>query len=213
MSESYRPDSTGGFTGTFWKTFENKDNETPHYERFYFTRRYVQARSADHTSKEARIQIGLALGYNVEKSSFRNKLEKQRTRYDALDTDIPLAYLKAIGVDMSEFETCVEADQELFEQERKKPRFPRTAIVRYMHAFYGTYKFPEGTGEQEAITMLQRDDIARFPRAITYPELLVIWLESNSGGPVYQFFEPAYKVGKDRLVIEPLLRGLGMTRV
>lgn len=213
MSDTDRHDSNRGPVGAFWTTFRNKDNETPRYERFYYTKRYVRAKSEYHNSEEAQIQIGQALGYNVHKSSFFAKLRKQRLRYDGFERDVPLAYLDAIGVKMHELEVCVEADQELFNRKRKETRYPRVAMVRYMPAVYGTYRFPEGTPEKEAISMLRRSEAARFSAVIVYPELLIVMLDRNFTDPVYDFIEPTYTVGKDRLLIRKLPLGMGMTRV
>lgn len=203
-----------GTITNFHDTFKNKDNPPTQYERFYHAKRYVKSKSEQHTSKEARFRIGRALGYNLEKPNFLEKLGRRRRVYDALDTTIPLAYFQAIGVDMNELDTCVEADQELFEREKRKPRYPRQAVVRYMAAVYGIFRFPEGTEEPEALRMLNESNVARFQRCIVYPELLTIWVDRGPDAePHYDYYEPRYELKKHLIRIRKLPKGTGQTLV
>jgi len=218
MSDSYRMDPAGGEVGGFASTLESKDNETVAYERFYYSKRYVASLSARFRTKDEIRELGARLGYNAEKGNFLDKFTRRRGEWDAFERDIPYAYLEAIGVVWEELDACAEADYELFEREMAKPRYPRKAVVRYIPAVYGTYRFPEGTSEREAIEMLERSDYARFRRAIVYPELLVIWLEAHRDGPptkdpVYDWFEPVFEKKKDRLSFRPPARGIGQTRI
>ena len=80
----------------FFETFADKNNATPRYERFYYSKRYIQSKIKGHRTNEARRTIGEAL-----------------------------AYLNAIGVDRNELETCIEMDVALFREERDKARFSR----------------------------------------------------------------------------------------
>lgn len=210
---SHTPDSSyGDTTGGFLSSFLKKDNEIPHYERFYHAKRYVRSRSDLHKSKEKHKRIGEAMGYNVAKGSFHNKLERRRGNYDSLNGDVPFAYLDAIGVDMRELETCVEVDRELFDREKNKPRFPKHAAVRYGPCVYGRFEFPDGTPEEQALRMLRESDIAMCRWAVIYPELLVIY-NAGGGEPGFSFIEPRYELWKDRLHIRPLPYGLFVTRI
>ena len=218
MSDSHRMDSAGGEVGGFLSTFENKDNETFEYERFYYSKRYVSYLSARFRTNDQLRELGDKLGYNVEKGSFIDKFTRRRAEWDDFAGDIPCAYLEAIGVVWGELDACAEADYELFRREIAKPRYPRKAVVRYIPAVYGTYRFPEGTSEREAIEMLERSDYARFRRAIVYPELLVIWMKPHRDGepvegPSYDYFEPVFEKKKDRLHVRPPARGIGQTQI
>jgi len=201
-------------TANFLDTFLTKDNATPDYERFYYTKRYIQSKSAAFTGKEARLTLGRLLGYNVEKSTFARKLDHQRRRYDAMDKRIPRAYLEAIGVRWDEFETCLEADAELYRAEAEKPRYPRYAAVRYAAAFYGRVTFPEGTPESEAIAILGEGDTARFSKIIVYPELLTVIIgRGEDAEPMYHWYPPELRVGPKEIIIAALPRGMGRTRI
>ncbi len=218
MSDSYRRDPAGGEVGGFLSTFESKDNETIEYERFYYAKRYVASLGARFRTNDGLRKLGRALGYNVEKGSFIDKLTRRRAEWDGFERDIPYAYLEAIGVAWEELNACLEADYELFEREITKPRAPSKAVIRYMPAVYGTYRFPEGTSEREAVEVLERSDYARFHRAIVYPELLVIRLKAQRDGepvaePSYDYFEPVVEKKKDRLHVRPPARNTGRTRI
>jgi hypothetical protein len=71
-------------TSTFLDTFLTKDNATPDYERFYYTKRYIASKRANFTSREAREELGRVLGYKVEKPTFVAKLADRRRRYDMI---------------------------------------------------------------------------------------------------------------------------------
>ena len=213
MSHPSDGQSSNGLAGGFFATFLNKDNSTPGYERFYYAKRYIRSKSEANRSKEDHRRIGQALGYNTEKGSFHFKLTKRRKDYDALNGDIPLAYLDAIGAKMAELETCIEADVDLFEREKQKPRYPRKAIIRYAACVYGTFAFPDGTCEAEALRMLIDSEYAGLQCLISYPELLVISCTISKSSPFYGYVEPRYERWKDRLHIHPLPVGLGVTRV
>ncbi len=204
--------SSGDFTQGYLSSFLEKDNEIPHYERFYHAKRYVQSRSNLHRSKDAHNGIGRAMGYNVAKGSFHNKLARRRVVYDTLNGDVPFAYLDAIGVDMRELETCAEVDRALFEQEKIKPRYPKHAAVRCGPCVYGRFEFPDGTPEVRALRMLRESDVPMCRWAVIYPELLVIY-NAGDGEPGYRFIEPRFEVWKDRLHISSLPSGLFVTRI
>ncbi len=78
----------------FFDTFVPKDNRTPGYERFFYTKRYVAWKSKSFTGPDARRTIGRALGYDTERPNFARRLDHQRRRYDAMDKRIPLPYLE-----------------------------------------------------------------------------------------------------------------------
>ncbi|NBB91066.1 MAG: hypothetical protein GVY23_07660 [Spirochaetes bacterium] len=218
MSDYHRMNPAGGEVGGFDSTFESKDNETLAYERFYYCKRYVAGLSLRFQTNNELRNLGARLGYNPEKGSFIDKFTRRRAEWDSFERDIPCAYLEAIGVLWAELDVCAEADYELFRQEIAKARYPRKAVVRYIPAVYGTYRFPEGTSEREAIEMLERSNYARFHRAIVYPELLVIWLGAHRDGGggtdvVYDYYEPVFEKKKDRLQVRPPARGIGQTRI
>jgi hypothetical protein len=201
-------------TSTFLDTFLTKDNATPDYERFYYTKRYIASKSANFTSREAREELGRALGYKVEKPTFVAKLADRRRRYDAMDRRVPIVYLEAIGVKWDEFETCLEADMELFQSESQKPRYPRYAAIRYHPTFYGRVTFPEGTPESEALAMLNEGDTARFPRFVPYPELVMVFLKGGIGAePVYGWYPPEVTFGRKDVFVQALPRGMGRVRI
>ncbi|HKK49821.1 MAG TPA: hypothetical protein VJ932_12045 [Alkalispirochaeta sp.] len=201
-------------TRDFLDTFITKDNHTPGYERFYYTKRYVASKSAAFTGKEARLMIGRALGYNVEKPNFSQRLDHQRRRYDAMDKRIPRTYLETIGVRWDEFETCLEADQELYEREAAKPRYPQYAAVRYVAGFFGKVTFPEGTPETEAIELLAQGETQRFSKMIVYPELLMVMIGAGAEPqPGYFWYPTEVKYGKRDVIFSALPRGMGRTRI
>lgn len=198
----------------FIETFLNKDNRTPGYERFYYSKRYMQFKSEQFRTPEDYKRIGLALEYNIEKSNFLQKLRRRRKRLDAMDYDIPYEYLDEIGANRDELETCIEADMELFQQERSKPRYPEKAIVRYVAAFFGAFRFPEGTTEEAAIQMLLEGDVARFSKIISYTQLLMILLSPGADAtPSYVWYPPEVENRHNRIHIDKLPEGLGVTRL
>jgi hypothetical protein len=198
----------------FMETFLNKDNATVGYERFYYSKRYLRFKSDQHRSREDYNRIGRALGYNIEKSNFLEKLRRRRERLDAMEGDIPYEYLDQIGVDRRELETCIEADVALFEEEKSKPRFPTKAIIRYAAAFYGTFRFPEGTPEEQAIRMLLESNVARCSKMIAYPELLLIFVGRESvDESKYSWLPPEVDYRRSWIAIKKLPRGLGVTRI
>ncbi|TVR02304.1 MAG: hypothetical protein EA403_09085 [Spirochaetaceae bacterium] len=198
----------------FVETFLDKDNEIPGYARFSCSTRYMRFKSDQHQTPEDCRRIGHALGYNVENPNFMEKLRRRRRRLDAMDCDIPYEYLEEIEVNRDELETCIEADVALFAQEREKPRYPRKAIVRYAPALYGTFRFPEGTPEESAIRMLQKSDVARLSRMISYPQLLVVVLgPGHDVAPTYVWYPPEAEFRRNRIRIRSLPRSMGVTRL
>lgn len=171
-------------------------------------------RNIHFTGKEARLTLGRVLGYNVEKSNFAQKLDQQRRRYDAMERRIPQVYLETIGVKWDEFETCLEADAELFREETAKPRYPRYAMVRLGPVFYKRVTFPEGTPESRAIAILGEGDTAHFLRMIAYPELLIIFIgRGKETEPVYGWYPPELRFGPKDIMIQKLPRGMGRARI
>ena len=198
----------------FLETFLNKDNKIPGYERFSCSSRYLRFKSDQHQTPEDYRRIGRALGYNVESPNFMEKLRRRRRRLDAMDCDIPYDYLKHIGADPDELETCIEADAALFEEERDKPRYPEKAIVRYAAALYGTFPFPEGTTEERAIRILLESDVARLSKMISYPQLLVVVLgPGHDVSPTYVWYPPEAEFRRNHIRIRSLPGSMGVTRL
>lgn len=214
MCTRYRHHKEIRVSREFLETFLTKDNGTPDYERFYYTKRYVASKSAAFTGKEARLTIGRALGYSVEKPNFPQRLDHQRRRYDAMDKRIPRAYLEAIGVKWDEFETCLEIDHELYEREAAKPRYPQYAAVRYVAGFYGKVTFPEDTPETEAIELLAQGETQRFSKMIVYPELLIVMIGAGAEPqPGYFWYPPDVRYGNRDVLLRALPRGMGRTTI
>jgi hypothetical protein len=131
-----------------------------------------------------------------------------------MEERIPRAYLETIGVRRDEFETCLEADAELYRMEAAKPRYPRYAAVRYAAAVYGRVTFPEGTPESEAIAILGEGERVHFSKIIVYPELLMIIIgRGEDATPAYCWYPPEVRYGSKDIVIEALPRGMGRTRI
>lgn len=180
-------------------------NQIEDYIRYRNLKLYIQSRSKlVPTSMDLMKLVGYG---NLQK--FRD----HRSEFDRCQRDIPLSYLKAIGVELDVMKFCFELDQEEFERTKNLNQFfPKYATMRYAPAIYGTKRFQPGTSETEAIAQLtELCKETKLSYAINYPNFKTIWISKAGESVIVTYYPPEYKITKTKLVLGRDGYGIGHT--
>lgn len=124
-------------------------NVVSDYSRFHHSRSYFKQRSALFPGPASNPALMRACGYRKAA-----KFARHRAEWDALQRNVPLSYLEAIGVDIDVLAFAAEVDMEEFRAALELPFYPTWGIERAIPGFYCQLRFPPGTSEAEAISML-----------------------------------------------------------
>jgi hypothetical protein len=188
-------------------------NQIEDYERFYHLKTYIKCKSdryKDTGRKKNPVIVEL-----VKKSGYSKyqKFREHRKDWNNIKRDIPILYLKSIGVDLEVIEDLVKVDLEEFEKVLEIPLFPTCGVIRYMACVYGTKEFESGTTEEEAIEILKEfTSIKRIRCCINYPYLKTIFVEPN-GDVFYHYYRPSVKFTKNKLVLKKDGNGIGTSYI
>ena len=187
-------------------------NTVEDYECFYHTKSYIQQKSDlikdDYKNNEAIENLMLQMGY-------KNwiKFREHRIEWDNLIRNIPLKYLKELDVDVDIIKLTIELDQQEYQDALQIPLYPKCAVIRYMAAVYGTFKFPRDTPENEAVVMIQDfQKKKRFRCCINFPTIKTIWLEPD-GKISTSYYEPKIRYTKCWLMISENGKGIGKSYI
>jgi len=131
----------------------SKNNKVEGYHKFFHTKTYLKQKAANYPMikwKEWAPKLAEQVGYRkIQK--FLNHMEE----WNRVERKVPLAYLKAIGVDMDTLDFTLELDREDFKRVSEGPFYPRRGSIRLHPAYYKGVEFPEGTNESEAVELLR----------------------------------------------------------
>jgi len=188
-------------------------NHTSDYRLFEFTRHYIQSCSkacCENTIyKNPKLaELAKACNYN------ENKLEKfatHRKSWDRLNKDIPLVYLKEIGVDMEKLKLCQRLDWENYEYERtQKQQIVEHFIVKKNFMWYEKELLPiECQTEEAAVNYVNRylDGIKASEIHMRVGDLkryYFIRRDNQQNNKIYKtvWFEPLFRITKAMLIFE-----------
>jgi len=180
-------------------------NSIEDYERFYHVKCYLRSRSKKYKTTR---ELMRASGYgNID------KFRRHREAFDNLQRRVPLAYLRAIGVDFEVIKWCLKLDYRDFKRACKIPLYPKYAIARALAAVYISIPIPDNTPEDEAIEIVRSFAMEKGMNCcINYPGLKTIFIKPQ--GTVHTlFYPPELRFTKHWLVVEDGGESIGTVKI
>ena len=176
----------------------SKNNKVEGYHKFFHTKTYLKQKAANYPMikwKEWAPKLAEQVGYRkIQK--FLNHMEE----WNRVERKVPLAYLKAIGVDMDTLDFTLELDREDFKRVSEGPFYPRRGSIRFHPAYYKSIEFPEGIDEDEGVEILRGICVEKGLRGFIelYP---VKTIGVRVDGSVYEIFNRPEIVFTERFMI------------
>jgi len=191
-----------------------KINEVGSYKRFLHTKAYIQQKSAEHKDSGRNNPTIQVL---MEKCGYKKveKFRAHRREWDNLERDIPLAYLRAIGVDLAVLKFTAKLDVEEYERALKSPLHPKCITVRWMAAVYSDFALPPETSETDAILFAQkfmREHKIELRCCIKYPDLKTIYIEPD-GTVCTTYYRPSLRLTRTKAIFRTGGKDIGISRL
>ncbi len=169
-------------------------NEIKDYNRFYYTKAYLKQKSGDLTFFKNQTgdikKLAIKSGYK----NF-NKFIQHRKEWHILERKIPLAYLKAIGVDLDVLEFTTELDKEAYEKVLSIPLYPKYFMLK-ITPLAVSKPFPPGLSENEAIEYLKDFAYGKKLCLIHYPSIKTIGVRPDRS-TFTSYYEPGIKITRE----------------
>ncbi len=133
---------------------EKAGNQSPAYERFFYTRHLLNNKYHDFIVKlgdKKKLQEFKSFIQSLEMSDadFSQLLDRIND-WNNLQAPIPLEYLDFIGIKPISIETTAKADMDLFKKSIQNTFYPGCFFVNVPHGLISV-ALPQGTNEKEAI--------------------------------------------------------------
>ena len=183
-------------------------NKAEDYERLFHTKNYIRQNSKK--IKDSRKPTEELL--NLMKASNYSKFQKFREHrylWDNCKKDIPLSYLKAIGINLEILKFAVELDIEEYERALEIAHYPKYFTIRRMACVYQSIKIPDGFSESRAIEFAKE---YKSNCCIVIEEFKSIFIEPN-GNVKYYYYRPEVKINKRMVSFGYAGTGIGTVRI